>query len=203
MEVVPVALRHGRAWPVAARAATIYDEDNGHDKAEDGCQTRSESKRKLKVFMGHIVMGKHDQPLTHMARHTSSATNFDLGCEGMKHVQQLFSEIWALYNMDFPNTSDSNSTALPSTELHVALLIAGEYTPAHVKAYNSIESEEAYHEKNVSLPGALQEISGGLHDGVQCVEDCACHRIRHPDNEQEVGSCLFQVGAWSQVVHIR
>ena len=80
-----------------------------------------------------------------MARHTSSATNLDLGCEGMKHVQQLISEIWALYNMDFPNTSDSNSAALPSTELHVPLLIAGEYTPAHVKASNSIESEEEYH----------------------------------------------------------
>ena len=80
-----------------------------------------------------------------MARHTSSATNLDLGCEGMKHVQQLISDIWALYKMDFPNTSDSNSAALPSTELHVPLLIAGEYTPAHVRASSSIESEEEYH----------------------------------------------------------
>ena len=133
---------HGR---LQQGAATIDDEDNGHDKDEDGCQTRFESKRKLKVFMDHIVMGKHDQPFTHMARHTSSATNLDLGCEGMKHVQQLISEIWALYNMDFPNTSDSNSAALPSTELQVPLLIAREDTPAHVKASNSIESEEEYH----------------------------------------------------------
>ena len=86
-------------------------------------------------------MGKHDQPLTHMTRHTSSATNLDLGCDGMKYVQQLVSEIWALYNMDFPNTSDSNSAALPSTEHQVPLLIAGVYTPAHVKAPNSIEPE--------------------------------------------------------------
>ena len=128
---------HGR---LQQGAAASDDEDHGHDK--DGCQTRFESKRKLKVFMDHIVMGKHDQPFTHMARHTSSATNLDLGCDGMQYAQQLISEIWALYNMDFPNTSDSNSVALPSTELHVPLLIAGEYTPAHVNAYNSIESEE-------------------------------------------------------------
>jgi hypothetical protein len=95
--------------------------------------------------MDHIVKGKHDQSFTSMARHTSSATNLDLGCEGMKHAQQLISEIWALYKVDFPNTSDSNSAALPSTELQVPLLIAGEYTPAHVKASNSIESEEEYH----------------------------------------------------------
>ena len=96
-----------------------------HDKDEDGCQTRFESKRKLKVFMDHIVMGKHDQPFTLMARHTSSATNLDLDGDGMKYAQQLNSEIWALYNMDFPNTSDSNSAALPSTELQVPLQIAG------------------------------------------------------------------------------
>ena len=117
---------HGR---LQQGAATSDDEDNGHDKDEDGCQTRFESKRKLKVFMDHIVMGKRDQPFTNMARHASSATNLDLGCEGMKHVQQLTSEIWALYNMDFPNTSDSNSAALPSTELQVPLLIAGENKP--------------------------------------------------------------------------
>ena len=51
--------------------------------------------------MDHIVKGKHDQSFTSMARHTSSATNLDLGCEGMKHVQQLISEIWALCEMDF------------------------------------------------------------------------------------------------------
>ena len=85
-------------------------------------------------------MGKHDQSFTIMARHTWSATNLDLGCGGMKYVQQLISEIWELYNIDFPNTSDSNSVALSSTELQVLLLIAGEYTPAHVKASNSVES---------------------------------------------------------------
>ena len=47
--------------------------------------------------------------------------------------------------MDSPSTSDSNSAALPSTELQVPQLIAGEYTPAHVNASNSIESEEEYH----------------------------------------------------------
>ena len=84
---------HGR---LQQGAATSDDEDNGHDKDEDGCQTRFESKRKLKVFMYHIAMGKHDQSFTNMARHTSSSTNLDLGCEGMKHAQQLLSEIWAL-----------------------------------------------------------------------------------------------------------
>jgi hypothetical protein len=133
---------HGR---LQQGAATIDDEDNGHDKDEDGCKTRFESKRKLKVFMYHIAMGKHDQSFTNMARHTSSSTNLDLGCEGKRNVQKLVSEIWALYNMDFPNTLDSHSAALPSTELQVPLRIAGEYTPAHVKASNSIESEEEYH----------------------------------------------------------
>ena len=74
-------------------AATIDEEDIGQDKNEDGCQTCFESKRKLKVFMDRIVMGKHDQSFLHIARHTSSATNLDLGCEGMKHVHQLISEI--------------------------------------------------------------------------------------------------------------
>jgi hypothetical protein len=120
---------HGR---LQQGAATIDDKDNCQDKDEDGCQTRFEIKRKLKVFMDHIVMGKHDQPFTHMARHTSSTTNLDLGCEGMKRVQQLISEIWALYNMDCPSTSDSNSASLPPTELQMPLLIAGEYTPARV-----------------------------------------------------------------------
>ena len=78
----------------------------------------------------------------------------------------LISEIWELYNMEFPNTSDSNSADLPSSELQVPLLIAGEYTPAHVKASSSIESEEEYHAKIVSLPRAMPEIIGGLHDGV-------------------------------------
>ena len=41
----------------------------------------------------------------------------------------------------------------------------GEYTPAHVKASNSIESEEEYHTKVVSLPGAKPEIIRRLHEG--------------------------------------
>jgi hypothetical protein len=57
---------HGR---LQQGAAASDDEDHGHDKDEDGCQTRFESKRKLKVFMDHIVMGKHDQPFTHGTAH--------------------------------------------------------------------------------------------------------------------------------------
>ena len=88
---------HGRLQQGApASDDEDHGHDHGHDKDEDGCQTRFESKRKLNVFMYHMVMGKHDQPFTHMARHTSSATNLDLGCDGMKYVQQLISEIWAL-----------------------------------------------------------------------------------------------------------
>ena len=36
-------------------AAASDDEYHGHDKDEDGCQTRFEIKRKLKVLMDHIV----------------------------------------------------------------------------------------------------------------------------------------------------
>jgi len=64
----------------------------------------------------------------------------------MTNVQNVVSEIWALYKTDFPDTTASIS-ALPSTELHMPVLDAGEYTPAHVKASNSIESEEEYHTK--------------------------------------------------------
>jgi hypothetical protein len=81
----------------------------------------------LKVFMDHIVKGKHDQSFTSMARHTSSATNLDLGCDGMDYVQQLINEIWALYKTDFPDTSASDS-ALPSSELQMPVLGVGEYT---------------------------------------------------------------------------
>ena len=49
---------HGR---LQQGAAASDDEYNGHDKDEDGCQTRFESKRKLKVFMDRIVKGKRDQ----------------------------------------------------------------------------------------------------------------------------------------------
>ena len=131
---------------------TSDEEDNDKDKDKDkdgdeqGGQTRFESKRRLKWFMDQIAQGKHDHAFTCMARHTSSATNLDLGCDGMKHVQKLFTEIWALYKMDFPDTSAPNS-ALPSTELQMPVSSAGEYTPAHVKASNSIESEEEYHAK--------------------------------------------------------
>ena len=58
-------------------AATIYKIDIGQDKAEDGCQTRFESKRKLKVLMDQIVKEKRDQAFTGMARHTSSTTNLN------------------------------------------------------------------------------------------------------------------------------
>ena len=55
--------------------ATSDDEDNGHDKSADGCQTRFESKRKLQVFIDHISResttnrllawnGTHRQPQT-------------------------------------------------------------------------------------------------------------------------------------------
>jgi len=54
---------HGR---LQQGAATIDDEDNGHDKDEDGCQTRFESKRKLKVFMDHIV---HKHGTAHFVSH--------------------------------------------------------------------------------------------------------------------------------------
>ena len=40
--------KHGR---LQQGAATSDDTDNGHDKDKDGCQTRFEIKRKLKVFM--------------------------------------------------------------------------------------------------------------------------------------------------------
>ena len=96
--------------------------------------------------MDQVARGRHDHSFTCMARHTLSANNLDLGCEGMKNVQKVVSEIWALYKTDFPDTSASNS-ALPSTELQMPVLGAGEYTPAHVKASNSIESEEEYHTK--------------------------------------------------------
>jgi hypothetical protein len=190
---------HGR---LQQGAATSDDEDSGHDKDEDGCQTRFEGKRKLKVFMDHIVMGKPDQPFTHMARHTSSATNLDLGYVDMKYVQQLISEIWALYKTDFPNTSDSNSAALPSTELQVPLLIAGEYTPAHVKASNSIESEEEYH---ATLSAYQEQCRKLLEESTMEYIELRIAFVTEspPDDAQEVGSCLFHAGAWSQVVNLR
>ena len=121
--------------------ATSDEEDKDQDGEEQGCQTRFESQRKLQSFMDQVARGRRDHSFTCMARHTLSANNLDLGCEGMKNVQKVVSEIWALYKTEFPDTSASNS-ALPSTELQMPVLGAGEYTPAHVKASNSIESEE-------------------------------------------------------------
>ena len=56
---------------------------------EQGCQTRFESKRKLNVLMDQVARGRHDHVFTCMARHTLSANNLDLGCEGMQNVQKV------------------------------------------------------------------------------------------------------------------
>ena len=103
-------------------AATSDEEDKVKDGEEQGCQTRFESKRKLQSFMGQVALGRHDH------WRTLSANNSDLGCEGMKNVQKVVSEIWALYKTDFPDTSASNS-ALPSTELQMLVLGFGEIRP--------------------------------------------------------------------------
>ena len=126
--------------------ATIDEEYNDKDGEEQGCQTRFESKRKLQSFMDQVALGRHDHSFTCMTRHTLSTNNLDLGCEGMKNAQKVVSDIWALYKTECPDTSASNS-ALPSTELQMPVLGAGEHTPAHVKASSSIESEEEYHAK--------------------------------------------------------
>ena len=73
------------------RAMTSDKEDKGKNVEEQGGQTRFESKRKLAWFMNQIASGKHDQAFTRMARRTSSSTNLDLGCEGMRTAQKQVS----------------------------------------------------------------------------------------------------------------
>ena len=99
----------------------------------------------MKKFLDHIARGKCDSSLITMARHTSSAMSFGLGCEGMAQVQTTILEIYALYLREFPTGPPSEAT-LPSTETDVAPS-AGVYTPAHIQATNKIESEAEYHEK--------------------------------------------------------
>lgn len=80
----------GRVQGVVTSDEEDNDKDKDKDGDEQGGQTRFESKRRLKSFMDQIAQGKHDHAFTCMARHTSSATNLDLGCDGMKHAQELF-----------------------------------------------------------------------------------------------------------------
>ena len=85
----------------------------------------------MKKFLDHIARGKCDSSLITMARHTSSAMSFGLGCEGMAQVQTTILEIYALYLREFPTGPPSEAT-LPSTEVDVAASV-GVCTPAHIK----------------------------------------------------------------------
>ena len=133
---------HGR---VAQGADSSEEESDGEGQQKEGHQTRFESKRKLKLFMDQVAKGKHDNSFTSMARHTSSATTLDLGCEGMKHIQRTVSDIFALYQADYPDAAAS-AAGLPSTEIQMPTC-AGVYTPAHVKASAAIDTEEEYQAK--------------------------------------------------------
>ena len=108
---------------------TSDEETKDNDGEEQGCQTRFESKLKLKSFTDQVARGKHDHSFTCMARHTLSANNLDLGCKGMKNVQKVVSEIRALYKTDFPDTPASNS-ALPRQSSKCLYWVLGS-TPRH------------------------------------------------------------------------
>ena len=66
--------------------------------------------------MDQIAKGKMDNSFSSMARHTSWATNLDLGCEGMRHIQRQIIDIWALCKADFPDMPRMPE-ALPSAEI--------------------------------------------------------------------------------------
>jgi hypothetical protein len=136
---------HGRLSHDAA--SSDGDEDKPNQIESDTHQTRFESKRKLKMLVDQIARGKHDHAFTCMARHTSSAINLDLGCDGMKSIQKQIQDIYVLYKEEFPEVPASiATTALPSAEIQMHSS-AGEYTPAQVKGTSAIETEEEYQAK--------------------------------------------------------
>ncbi len=119
--------------------------DGVQDMGDGQEQTRFESKRKVMALLDAIQKGKHDYSFIALARHVSNAVSLDLSIPEMQGVQKAISEIWALYQAEFPEPTQ------PQGDLPNALLqpkdAAGAYTPASVKASIAIESEEEYQTK--------------------------------------------------------
>ena len=136
---------HGRLHKNADALSSDEEDEKKNQIDNEPNQTRFESKRKAKALVDQIGKGKHDHAFTCMARHTSSATNLDLGCDGMKVIHKQVQDIYALYKEEFPDAPASGAV-LPSTEIQMPNC-AGAYTPAQVKATTAIESEEEYQAK--------------------------------------------------------
>ena len=112
---------------------------------QDGTHTRFESKRRLNILLDAMAKGKHDTAFVSMARQNGASTHLELGCDGMKSITTTVNEIYTIYKAEFPETQ-LQTHQLPSIDVDMNAS-AGEYSPARVKASNTIETQQEYHEK--------------------------------------------------------
>ena len=128
---------------IAPDADSDEEGGEGEEKNQEN-QTRFESKRKVHNLLTSVAKGKHDYAFKSLAQVTGMTMALDLSCDGMKTIQKQVSEIFTLYQQEFPKAPTRvGAGALPSAELD-SVDSAGVYAPALVKGTNRIETEDEY-----------------------------------------------------------